>query len=136
MSRYFFTPQNPDFQIDSAHRYRMQAWRDFMPSSPRLREKMKRIPLDSMILVKLGAQIDSAAFARARHADTEESYRNFLAVFTQAAQQKEAESLRNAAAYRDATRQNTYMAFASFLSKYLRSGAGLHGAQPVRDPTF
>lgn len=118
MSRYFFTPQNPDFQIDSAHRYRVQAWRDFMPSPPRLREKMKRIPLDSMILVKLGAGIDSAAFARAHRADTEESYRNFLAVFTNAAQQKEAEGLRNAAAYRDATRQNTYMAFASFLSKY------------------
>ena len=118
MSKYFFAPQNPDFQIDSAHRYRVQAWRDFMPSPARLREKMKRIPLDSMILVRLGEQIDSAAFARARGADTEESYRNFLVLFTNAAQQKEAERLRNAAAYRDTERQNTYMAFASFLSKY------------------
>lgn len=118
LAQYFFAVQNPDFQIDSAHRYRMLAVQDFARSPVRLREKMKRIPLDSALLTSLGDRIDSAAFARAQTENTEEGYRKFLAAFTTARQREEAVRLRDAAAYRAAEQTNTYQAFAAFMSRY------------------
>ena len=118
LAKYFFAPQNPGFQIDSAHNYYVNAIHDFQLSPVRLRDKMKRLPLDSAVLSRLGAQIDSAAFARASLADTEDAYRKFLTTFTTALQRDSAIHLRDAAAYRVAEEKNTYNAFATFVSKY------------------
>lgn len=82
---------------------------------------MKRIPLDSTLLVRLGEQIDSAAFARAQAENTEDSYLKFLAAFTTAQQRPEAARLRNAAAYRAAEKKNTYQAFAAYVARYPQS---------------
>jgi hypothetical protein len=114
----FFSHENPDFQIDSAYWYTMSALADFQVSSVKERDKMKRFPLDSLVLVRYRQRIDSAAFVRARHADTEEAYLIFLGSFPLAAERDEAKLLRDAAAYRDATKENTFEAFLRFLQKY------------------
>jgi hypothetical protein len=57
MAHYFFAPTNPDFQIDSAYRYTMKAMEDFQLSSFKQRERLKRFPIDSAILVAYRDQI-------------------------------------------------------------------------------
>ncbi|MBL0740226.1 tetratricopeptide repeat protein [Chryseolinea lacunae] len=118
MARYFFEPANPGFQIDSAHAYAEKSRTGFRQSSAKQRERLKRIPVDSLLLHHLGARIDSAAFARARHQNTEQSYMAFLASFTTAAQRDEAAALRDEAAFQDAKMQDSYLAFAAYLERY------------------
>src|SRR5690242_2786846 len=60
LSIYFFTPSNPGFQIDSAYRSVMNAMSDFQLATTKEREKLKKIPIDSIILVRQRQRIDSA----------------------------------------------------------------------------
>jgi TolA-binding protein len=118
MGCYFFAPDNPEFQLDSAYHYVQKAARDFELSSSKQRERLKRFPLDSIAIVDLRVEIDSAAFERAKQFDTENSYIDFLNSFPTAAEQTLAVSLRNKAAYRSAQAENTHQAFNDFISKY------------------
>ncbi|HEX6892316.1 MAG TPA: WG repeat-containing protein [Chryseolinea sp.] len=118
MGCYFFAPDNPEFQLDSAYRYVQKAARDFELSSLKQRERWKRFPLDSIGIVDLRVKIDSAAFERAKQFDTENSYIDFINGFPTAAEQTLALSLRNKAAYRLAQAENNHHAFNNFISKY------------------
>lgn len=118
MGCYFFAPDNPEFQLDSAYRYVQKAARDFELSSSKQRERLKRFPLDSAAIIDLRVEIDSAAFERAKQFDTENSYIDFLNSFPTAAEQALAVSLRNKAAYHHAQAENTHEAFNAFISKY------------------
>jgi hypothetical protein len=118
LAQYFFTPENPDFQIDSAYHHTMGALHDFQLTTARDRERLKRFPVDSMILVMFRQKIDSAAFVRARSTDTEQGYLSFLRAFPYAQQREQAEALRDEAAYQDAVKKNTDAAFHSFLQRY------------------
>ena len=118
LSLYFFSTDNPEFQIDSAYRSNQNALRNFSLSGSRDRERMKRFPLDSNILIALRERIDSAAFARAKRIHTEEAYLRFLADFRFAAQRHQAEELRDEVAYMDALKENTYQAFYQYILKY------------------
>ncbi len=118
MGCYFFAPDNPEFQLDSAYRYAQKALRDFELSSAKQRDRLKRFPLDSLTIVDLRTEIDSAAFERAKQFDTENSYIDFINSFPTAVDQTLAISLRNKAAYRAALAENTYQAFKDFISKY------------------
>src|SRR5687767_10367628 len=111
LSIYFFTTANPDFQIDSAYQYVMQAFSDYQHTTVKQREKLKRIPLDSIILVKQRQRIDSAAFERAKVKNTESGYIDFLKRFPMALQQSQAIELRDEVAYLNAMKENTYVAF-------------------------
>ncbi|HEU5289861.1 MAG TPA: WG repeat-containing protein [Cyclobacteriaceae bacterium] len=121
LSIYFFTPANPDFQIDSAYRYVMLASSDFQYANVKQREKLKKIPIDSMILVKQRQRIDSAAFERAKTSNTESGYIDFLKRFPMAVQQTQAIELRDEVAYLNALKENTFTAFLNYLEKYPES---------------
>lgn len=121
LARYYFTPSNPDFQIDSAYAYVMAAWQDYSLSAVRDRERMRRFPLDSARLVHLREQIDSAAFERAKQLHTEAGYNFFLSRFPLASQRELAGELRDEVAYLDALRINTYVAFRHYLDLYPQS---------------
>jgi len=118
MGVYFFAPDNPEFQLDSAYHYVQKAVRDFESSSAKQRERLKRFPLDSIAIVELRVEIDSAAFVRAKQFDTETSYIEYLNNFPTATDQTVAISLRNRAAYRKAQGENTHQAFNDFITKY------------------
>ena len=118
LAHYYFSPDNPDFNLDSAYRYTQKAYNDFQSTPDKQRERLNRFPLDSLILVELRQQIDYAAFERAQQLDTEQGYVDFLSYFTHAAQRPVAVTLRNKAAYRQALKDNTFEAFNGFLSKY------------------
>ncbi|MBL7857807.1 MAG: hypothetical protein JNM57_08965 [Cyclobacteriaceae bacterium] len=118
MSVYFFQPDNPDFQIDSAYRYNLGALRGFASAGVKERERMKRFPLDSTILILLREQIDSAAFEQAKKENTETAYLKFLSTYHVAAQRQQAEELRDEVAYLDALKANSYEAFHQYLVRY------------------
>ena len=118
LSIYFFTPANPDFQIDSAYRYVMYAFSDYQYTNVKQREKLRKIPIDSMILVRQRQRIDSAAFERAKAGNTEAGYIDFIKRFPLAMEQSQAIELRDEVAYLNALKENTYTAFLSYLEKY------------------
>lgn len=118
LSLYFFSEENPDFQIDSAYTNVQYALSDYQVALPKERQKLLKIPLDSMALLYHRQRIDSAAFQRARLANTETAYIDFIKRFTTALQQTEAAALRDEVAFADAARENTYTAFLNYVEKY------------------
>jgi hypothetical protein len=118
LSTYYFSPGNPAFQLDSAYRSVMRALEDFTLSEPRQKDRMKRFPLDSAMLVQRRMAIDSAAFERAKLLNTEQAYLYFIHRFPFAVQQQRAMELRDEVAFIDALKENTYQSYLQFLNKY------------------
>jgi hypothetical protein len=117
-SRYFFSESNPDFQIDSAYWHIQQALVDFQQAPVKEREKLLKIPVDSNVLVTYRHRIDSAAFARAREANTEAAYLDFLKRFETASQKADAIALRDEVAFANTVLENTYQSFLTYTEKY------------------
>ncbi len=128
-SQWYFSPGNPDFQIDSAYKYALSSIDDYSLADIRQRERMLRFPLDSIILTNHRQQIDSAAFERAKEINTEQSYISFLDQFTFARQRANALELRDEVAFLDALKINSYQSFDHYLSKYPNS----HRAVEAKD---
>ncbi len=118
LSVYFFAPANPVFHIDSAYDYALRALFDFRYTSLKQRERLRKIPLDSTLLIGHRAAIDSAAFERAKAINTEVGYNDFIRRFKSASQHALAIELRDEVAYLDALKENTYTAYLSYLEKY------------------
>jgi hypothetical protein len=120
-SRYFFSESNPDFHIDSAYRHIQQALADYQQAPDKEREKLLKLPLDSNVLVLHRQRIDSAAFARARKANTEAAYLDFLKRFETASQKADVIALRDEVAFAAARGENTYQSFLTYTEKYPES---------------
>lgn len=121
LSVYYFSLANPEYQIDSAYQYVIQATADFQVTAQKQRDRLRKFPLDSVILVQHREQIDSAAFERAKERNTEAAYIDFLDRFPLASQQSRAAELRDEVAYLDALKENTYTSFLKYLEKYPES---------------
>jgi outer membrane protein assembly factor BamD (BamD/ComL family) len=118
LARYYFSPYNPAFQLDSADEHVSSALVNFHPASEKTRDRIDKIGIDSMAIVVLRAKVDSAAFQRARLINTEGAFLHFLKNFPSPVYQNEAIVLRNEAAYLDAVKVNTYQGYLTFLEKY------------------
>jgi hypothetical protein len=117
-SRYYFDQRNPRYNLVFAYNAVVQSLTNFKYLSQRQRERMSKLPLDSLTVVRLREQIDSVSFARARDQNTEEGYIEFLQRHPFSSDRETAEQLRNAVAFLDAVNQNTFKAFKIFLEKY------------------
>jgi len=117
-SLLFFSEGYPKKNIDSAYRYSLASLSDFQKSSFRQKERMKRLPLDSSILVGLRKKIDSAAFERAKTVNTIQSYQFFLDQFEFASQREAATELRDEVAFLGALKINTYTTFREYVVQY------------------
>lgn len=118
MAQYFFAPENPNFQVDSAYTSIMRSMLNYQLSSIKTRDRLKKFPLDSMILVRYRERIDSAAFMRAKQTNSVVGYDYFLTAFPLAAEQGDAVLLRNEVAYEDVLKLNTYLDFKRYMEKY------------------
>ncbi len=114
----FFNNSYPRHNIDTAYHYVLASLWDFQKSELRQKERMKRFPLDSSILVDLRKKIDSAAFERAKTVNTVNSYQYFLDQFNYASQQAAAVELRDEVAFIGALKINTYKIFKVYLDQY------------------
>ncbi len=106
--RYYFWPDNPAFNIDSAHFHCQTGAALLKQTSGKARERLSRLSIDSASFIFWQAKIDSAAFARAKHTNTEEAYQYFLDRFPNAAQRLQAVELRDEVAFLSALRENTW----------------------------
>lgn len=118
LSVCYFRTENPARNLDSAYGYVMAALKDLPLTSLKERERMKRMPLDSNVLVNLRISIDSAAFEAVRGVNTEEAYIRYLKEHPFSLQRQAAMDLRDEVAYLHAATINTYEAFLEFLKKY------------------
>ncbi|MFZ1805773.1 MAG: WG repeat-containing protein [Cyclobacteriaceae bacterium] len=117
-AQWYFSPNNPKYSIDSAYKYTLASLNDYKSVDLRQKERMQRFPLDSIILDQLRAQIDSAAFERAKEYNSEGAYIAFLRRFTFASQRENAIELRDEVSFLDALKENTYQSFVIYLNKY------------------
>ena len=117
-SLLFFSSAYPKYNIDSAYKYALTSLSDFQKSEPRQKERMKRFPLDSSILVALREKIDSVAFELAKLVNTPKGYQLFLDKFTFAGQRAAAMELRNEVAFIGALKINSYKTFKDYLDQY------------------
>ncbi|MEQ1584985.1 MAG: WG repeat-containing protein [Cyclobacteriaceae bacterium] len=129
MTRWFLTPGNPEFQVDSAHHYINKSEKLFYQLSLRDRERVQRFPIDSLILQILHDKIDSTAFERAKLINTEEAYNRFLVSFPLAQQRNNAIELRDEVSFLEALKVNTYHSFNDYLVRYPQS----HRAREAMD---
>jgi TolA-binding protein len=120
-SRYYFTHDCPDFQIDSAYSYALKAQQVFAYLAVKQRERWRKLPMDSMQLVAHRQQIDSAAFKRAADLNTEAGYIYFISRFNEATQLARASQLRDEVAYINALKEGTYQSFDAYIKKYPNS---------------
>jgi len=118
MSKLFFFPLYPKFNIDSAYHFAQSALVVYTRLPLRQRDRLKRFPLDSSILLEHRTKIDSAGFERAKKTHTEKSYNDFITEFESAIQQDAAIELRNEVAFVDALKTNTHEIFLAYLTKY------------------
>lgn len=118
LSNWYGSPVNPDYQIDSADISWRHAYQWFQRTPWRDRERLLKIPMDSLLLDKLRKRIDSLAFERAKAGNTEESYGLFIKRFPAADQVGEAHELQQEVSFLEALKSNTPDSFTSFLIRY------------------
>jgi hypothetical protein len=121
-SLLFFNPTYPRHNVDSSHYYILSAFGFFYTIEEREKEKLSKLPLDSIVLLNQKLKIDSAAFEIAKSANTENSYNYFIQNYSSAKKYySTAIELRDEAAFVDALKSNTYQSFGKFLNKYPQS---------------
>jgi hypothetical protein len=118
LSGWFFKRENPAYNTDSSYHEVMRALSYYPLLSSKIREKMKRFPLDSIRMIRLREQVDSTIFRDVKNIHTEKAYIQFLRDHPFAREKNEALQLRDEVAYLDAINNNTHEGFLDFLNKY------------------
>lgn len=118
LSTWYFVPANPAFNVDSAYSNICRALTLWGSGDSRSRSHWSRLPLDSLMLVDMLEQVDSAAFEQARRTNTESGYTTFIETHPQAKQHQSAIDLRFGVAYEAAVEMNTIESFGNFLTRY------------------
>ncbi len=118
LARWYATPQNPDFDVDSASRFLSMAKSGFIAAQPKERERFRKFSLDSARLAQLASDIDSLAFEEAKKVHTAGAYEHFVRHFPTARQQAEAYELEQEVSFLDALKTNTPESFHAFFLRY------------------
>jgi outer membrane protein assembly factor BamD (BamD/ComL family) len=118
LAQYFFSEGNPEYDIDSAYQYILQAENDFANLPLKQLEKLRRFPLDSGILVGTRKKIEESAFIRTQLQASENAWNYFIQNYERSSLLRQAVSLRDSVAYSNAAAENTYESFQNFLQKY------------------
>jgi hypothetical protein len=118
---YFGDKDNPDHSLDSASRYIRSSVVLYGQASEKQRDRLRRFPLDSLILIEERDWIDSCAYAVARSIGSADAYQRFVDVHPGSVLQNEAIAARDERAYQDAVDVNTHQAFHDCLGRYPQS---------------
>ena len=117
-ANWFLAQRNPEFQLDSADRYARNTKVFYYLLESRDRERLQKVPIDSVVLQSLREKIDSLAFQHAKLINTEESYNRFINSFPAARQHDNAIELRDEVSFLEALKINTYSSFDDYLNRY------------------
>lgn len=115
---YYSSLTNPEFNLDSANAYARRTLRSYGASTPREKEKLKRLEIDSLVISKYIHNIDSSGFSRAKQINSTESLQHFINSFPGALQQPLAMRLRDESAFQEAVAIHSYQAYQEYMLKY------------------
>jgi hypothetical protein len=118
LALYFLSSRNPAAQIDSSWYYMRRSRAVYGKTSAKERERLRKLPLDSLVLARLAARIDSLSFEAAKQANSEVSYQHFIDSRPSAIQKSAAIELRDELAFVEAMKLNTWAGFQAFMTKY------------------
>ncbi len=118
LSLYYFAQGNPSRNLDSAYKYSKSSLRSLQFLPPKERDRLRRVPLDSTLLLRLISGIDSASFEKVKSQNTEVAYQNFIDRHKTASQRSAAIELRDEVAFLEALKINTWNSFQKFIGKY------------------
>lgn len=117
-AQYFLSEGNPLFNADSSALYTRRALMALSQSSPKQKERLQKLSIDSASLVSFQSRVDSAAFEQARQKNTVQAYESFINHYPDAIQYSEAMELRDEVAYVDALRTNSPEAYKQYAESY------------------
>lgn len=118
LALYFYSPANPAPNLDSAFGYITSASSDFRATPMKERERLKHVPLDSVLIARLAGKIDSAAFNKAKGLNTEASYQRFINLHVSAVLRSTAIELRDEVAFLEAQKTNTWFGYQNFITRH------------------
>jgi hypothetical protein len=121
LSRWFFHPSNPSYQLDSAHHYSLLSINLYSQLPAKQKERLQRQELDSVVMILLREKIDSAAFVRAKAGNTENAYNFFIQHFKYASEIPKAIELRDEVGFLDALKSDTWKSFQQYFTTYPKS---------------
>jgi hypothetical protein len=121
LSLYFLSSLNPAHHIDSSWHYMKKARSNFGKTSVKDRERLRKLPLDSLLISRLAARIDSVSFEVAKQSNSETSYQHFIDSRPTAVQRSAAVELRDELAFVEAMKLNSWAGFQAFMRKYPNS---------------
>ena len=125
LAQYFFSEGNPAFQLDSAYHCVNGALNDFQSTTLKQRERLRKFPVDSILLIDLRKQIDSTAFHLTKMNQTEKAWTDFIDHFPYFRSLPLAVALRDSVAYANTTQENTYQSFQNFFQRYPQANQAL-----------
>lgn len=115
---YFFSENNPAYQIDSAYAFINQALEFYNQVEEKTLENWAKDGISYEAGEKLKANIEAKAFNNAQKEDNPEAYQSFLDRFPQAPQIDKAREARNARAWEKTIDKNTIDSYVTFISTY------------------
>lgn len=118
LSVWFGDTRNPGFHIDSAYHYATVALQNYSSLDARTRDRLKKFPIDSLLLLQRIATTDSLAFDRARQTNTELAYGFFIDRYPNSTYRTEAVELRDEVCFLEALKQNTEQSYQRYLMQY------------------
>ncbi|MEJ1238565.1 hypothetical protein WBG78_10560 [Chryseolinea sp. T2] len=118
---YFGAVDNPDYSLDSASRYIRASVDLYGQTTEKQRERLRRFPIDSIVLVAERNSIDSAALVKTREDGSASAYQQFLDIHPGSIYQADAIASRDERAFQDAVNTNTHQAFYQYLDRYPQS---------------
>ncbi len=121
LSHYFLASENPDRQVDSAYQYVVRAFDRFTVATEKERDRVRRFPMDSSILLALRIEVEQAAYLETKERNTTAAYQAYIDRYSFAENRAQAIELRNEVAYLDALKENTHEAFLSYINLYPES---------------
>lgn len=135
-ARFYFAPDNPAYQLDSANRYVKLALRFVpLPQEDKYTKKIAQWGVRDFSLLQLRDDIGQAAFQRAVRQGGVEDMQFFIDSFYQDSLLPKAIAMRNSLAFEKAKRAGTSAAISKYLKDYPEAEEKTQ-AQEVRDSLF
>ena len=115
---YYASSLNPEYHIDSAHYYNIDAISYFEKLDEKALQKLQKNHITSSYLQHFKIHLDSLAFQEKVNNPTVKNYNDYISIYTSSHLLDSATVLRNQLAFKEALRENTYHGYRAFMERY------------------
>ncbi|MDX2304234.1 MAG: WG repeat-containing protein [Microscillaceae bacterium] len=117
-SVFFFSENNPAYQIDSAYYFVQKALSNYPNAPEKDAEEWAKEGISQESALKLKANIEAKGFSNARKDHSITAYQSFIDRFPEAQEVKTAITYRDELAWKEAQSQNTMQSYQSFIDRF------------------